>query len=158
MEIYALLSSLSGIPIKQYIAVTGSVNQNGEIQAIGGVNHKIEGFFDCCKKAGMNKKQGVIIPKSNVKDLMLRKDIVNAVKKGQFHIYPVATIDQGIEILTDKKAGERKQDGTYTKGTINEMVDRKLRELAEGLKNFGNDKDKSETGKGSKKKSRGGKK
>jgi lon-related putative ATP-dependent protease len=154
-EVYALLSSLSGVPIKQYIAVTGSVNQNGEIQAIGGVNQKIEGFFDCCKKAGLNKKQGAIIPKSNIKDLMLRKDIVEAAKKGQFHIYPVSTIDEGIEILTDKKAGERKPDGTYVKGTINELVDRKLTELAEGLKNFGNDKDRTETSKGSKKKAHG---
>ena len=157
-EVYALLSSLSGVPIKQYIAVTGSVNQNGQIQAIGGVNQKIEGFFDCCKKVGFNKNQGVMIPESNIKDLMLRKDILEAVKKRQFHIYPVRTIDEGIEILTDKKAGDRKQDGTYPKGTINELVDSKLRELAEGLKNFGNDKDKKTKGKSTKKKSGKGKK
>jgi ATP-dependent Lon protease len=136
-EIYALLSSLSGIPIKQYIAVTGSVNQKGEIQAIGGVNHKIEGFYDCCRKKGITKNQGVMIPETNVKDLMLRKDVVDAVKNGKFHIYPVKTIDEGIEILTGKKAGEKKADGTYPKGTINYLVDTKLRDLAEGLKRFG---------------------
>ncbi len=136
-EIYALLSSLSEVPVKQYIAVTGSVNQKGEIQAIGGVNQKIEGFYDCCRKKKITKKQGVIIPESNVKDLMLRKDVVEAVKKGQFHIYPVKTIDEGIEILSGKKAGGKKAAGTYPKGTINYLVDKKLRELAEGLKRFG---------------------
>ena len=151
-EVYALLSSLSGVPIKQGIAVTGSVNQKGEVQAIGGVNQKIEGFFDCCRKKGANKNQGVMIPESNVKDLMVRKDVVEAVKKGQFHIYPVKTIDDGIEILTGKNAGERKADGTYTKGTINFLVDQKLKELAEGLKNFGDKEEKEE------KKARGGKK
>ena len=136
-EIYALLSSLSKAPIRQYIAVTGSVNQKGEIQAIGGVNQKIEGFYDCCRVKKLTKKQGVMIPESNVKDLMLRKDVVRAVKKGQFHVYPVKTIDEGIEILTGKKAGERKADGSFPKGTINYLVDQKLRELAEGLKKFG---------------------
>ena len=125
------------MPLKQYIAVTGSVNQKGEVQAIGGVNEKIEGFFDCCRHLGSNGKQGVMIPESNVKDLMLRKDVVEAVAEGQFHIYAVKTIDEGIEILTGKKAGERKANGTYPKGTINHLVDEKLRELAEGLKNFG---------------------
>ncbi|MBW1732039.1 MAG: AAA family ATPase [Deltaproteobacteria bacterium] len=141
-EVYALLSSLSGVPIKQSIAVTGSVNQKGEIQAIGGVNEKIEGFYDCCKRLGLTGGQGVIIPEANVKDLMLRKDVVEAVKKGKFHIYPVKTIDQGIEILTDKKAGEKKEDGTYPKGTVNALVDQKLRELAEGLKRFGEKEEK----------------
>ncbi|MCG2779219.1 MAG: AAA family ATPase, partial [Desulfobacterales bacterium] len=143
-EVYALLSSLSGAPIKQGIAVTGSVNQKGEVQAIGGVNQKIEGFYDCCLKMGANKSQGVIIPESNVKDLMLRKDAVEAVKKGQFHVYPVKTIDDGIEILTGKKAGERKADGTYPKGTINYLVNKKLRDLAEGLKSFGDKEEKEE--------------
>jgi predicted ATP-dependent protease len=136
-ELYALLSSLSGVPIKQYIAVTGSVNQKGEVQAIGGVNQKIEGFYDCCRTKGLTGKQGVMIPESNVKDLMLRKDVLKDVGTGKFHIYPVRTIDQGIEILTGKKAGERKADGTYPKGTLNHQVDTKFRELAEGLKNFG---------------------
>ena len=140
-EIYALLSSLSDVPIKQYIAVTGSVNQNGQVQAIGGVNEKIEGFFDCCLKKGADKNQGVMIPESNVKDLMLRQDVVDAVKDGKFHIYPVSTIDEGIEILTGKKAGKRKADGTYTKGSINQLVDDKLKALAEGLKNFAGDKE-----------------
>ncbi len=143
-EIYGLLSSLSQIPIRQYIAVTGSVNQKGEVQAIGGVNQKIEGFFDCCRKKGLTKKQGVMIPESNVKDLMLRKDVVEAVKKGEFHVYPVKTIDQGIESLTGTDAGERKADGTYPKGTVNFLVDQKLRELAEGLKSFGDKEDKEE--------------
>ncbi len=157
-EIYALLSSLSGVPIRQYIAVTGSVNQKGEIQAIGGVNQKIEGFYDCCRNKGLTGKQGVMIPEANVKDLMLRKDVVEAVKKGKFHIYPVKTIDEGIEILTGKKAGKRKADGTYPKGTINDLVDRKLRELAEGLKSFGKNEEnegsrkrKARKGKGKKK-------
>jgi ATP-dependent Lon protease len=153
-EIYALLSSLSGVPIKQSIAVTGSVNQKGEIQAIGGVNQKIEGFYDCCRKKGITKKQGAMIPESNVKDLMLRKDVVDAVKKGAFHIYSARTIDQGIEILTGKKAGERKADGTYTKGSINDLVDRKLKDLAEGLKNFGKNEENGEDKKSGGKKAR----
>lgn len=147
-EMYALLSSLSGVPIKQYIAVTGSVNQKGEIQAIGGVNQKIEGFYDCCRSIGLNGNQGVMIPESNVKDLMLRKDVVDAVKKGTFHVYAVKTIDQGIEILTGKKAGELKPDGTYPEGTINDLVNRKLKELAEGLKRFGEEEQKEEDKKG----------
>ena len=138
-EAYALLSSLSEVPLKQNVAVTGSINQKGEIQAIGGVNEKIEGFFDCCRLMGPRDDQGVMIPHSNVKDLMLKHEVVEAVEKGKFHIYPVKTIDQGIEILTGKKAGNRKADGTYTKGSINYLVDQKLKSLAEGLKNFGND-------------------
>lgn len=149
-EIYALLSSLAQVPIKQYIAVTGSVNQNGEIQAIGGVNEKIEGFFDCCKRMGPANNQGVMIPESNVKDLMLRKDVVEAVKKDRFHVYPVKTIDEGIEILTGKKAGAKNVRGAYPKGSINYLVDQKLKELAEGLKNFGNNDKDEKKGKGSK--------
>jgi ATP-dependent Lon protease len=135
-EIYALLSSLSGVPIKQNIAVTGSVNQKGEVQAIGGVNQKIEGFFDCCRHKGLNGDQGVMIPQSNIKDLMLRKDIVAAVKEGRFFIYAVRNIDEGIEILTGRKAGELQADGSYPEGTINFLVDQKLKELAEGIKEF----------------------
>jgi predicted ATP-dependent protease len=152
-EIYALLSSISGVPLRQDIAVTGSVNQKGEVQAIGGVNHKIEGFFDCCRKEGLTGKQGVMIPESNVKDLMLRKDVVEVVKKKKFHVYAVKTIDEGIEILTGKKAGEMKPDGTYPKGTINGLVNEKLKELAEGLKKFGEEEKKE----GNKKKGRKGK-
>jgi lon-related putative ATP-dependent protease len=136
-EIYALLSSLSGVPIRQNIAVTGSVNQKGEVQAIGGVNQKIEGFFDCCRYLGLNGKQGVIIPTRNVKDLMLRKDVVAAVKENKFRIYAVKTIDEGIEILTGKPAGEKRPDGTYPEDTINFLVDRRLGDLAEGIKKFG---------------------
>ena len=143
-EIYALLSSLSGVPIKQYIAVTGSVNQKGEAQAIGGVNEKIEGFYDCCRSIGLTGNQGVMIPESNVKDLMLRKDVVEEVKKGKFHIYSVKTIDEGIEILTGKKAGEKQSDGTFPKETINYLVNEKLKELAEGLKKFGEEEEKEE--------------
>lgn len=149
-EIYALLSSLSEVPIKQYLGVTGSVNQNGQVQAIGGVNEKIEGFFDCCRKKSAINSQGVMIPESNVKDLMLRQDVVDAVGEGRFHIYPVKTIDQGIEILTGKKAGKRKADGSYPKGSINKLVDDRLEKLAEGLKNFAGDK---EEGKNEKSKS-----
>ncbi|MBW2517447.1 MAG: AAA family ATPase [Deltaproteobacteria bacterium] len=135
-EIYALLSSLSGVPIKQNIAVTGSVNQKGEIQAIGGVNQKIEGFFDCCNQTQLNGNQGVMIPESNVKDLMLRKDVVKSVADGRFHIYAVKTIDEGIEILTDKEAGSQQPDGSYPEGTINFLVDKRLKELAEEIKKF----------------------
>jgi len=143
-EIYALLSSLSGVPIKQNIAVTGSVNQKGEVQAIGGVNQKIEGFFDCCRHMGLNGNQGVMIPTSNVKDLMLRKDVVAAVKEKKFRIYAVKTIDEGIEILTGKPAGEKQSDGTYPDGTINFLVDQKLKDLAEKIKKFGEGADKEE--------------
>ncbi len=136
-EIYALLSSLSGVPIRQYIAVTGSVNQKGEVQAIGGVNDKIEGFFDCCRQKGLTGTQGVMIPESNVKDLMLRKDVVEAVRKGKFHIYPVKTMDEGIEILTGKQGGAPGSDGAYPEGTINALVNEKLQTLAAGLKEFG---------------------
>ncbi len=156
-EIYALLSSLSGVPLRQDIAVTGSVNQKGEVQAIGGVNHKIEGFYDCCRKNGLTGKQGVMIPESNVKDLMLRKDVVEAVKKKKFHVYAVKTIDEGIEILTGKRAGEIKPDGTYPKGTINALVNEKLKELAEGLKKFG-EEEKKEGKKGSGRKRKSSKK
>lgn len=136
-EIYALLSSLSGVPIRQGIAVTGSVNQNGQVQAIGGVNHKIEGFFDCCRQAGLTGDQGVMIPESNVKDLMLRKDVVAAIEAGRFNVYAVRDIDQGIEILTGMPAGEKGDSGGYPENTVNGLVDRKLRRLAEGLKRFG---------------------
>ena len=135
-EIYALLSSLSGVPLKQNIAVTGSVNQKGEVQAIGGVNQKIEGFFDCCRHKGFSGDQGVMIPQSNVKDLMLRKDVVTAVKEGRFTIYRVKNIDEGIEILSGRPAGELQADGGYPEKTINFLVDQKLKELAEGIKDF----------------------
>ncbi|MBN2141527.1 MAG: AAA family ATPase [Desulfovibrionaceae bacterium] len=136
-ELYALLSSLSGKPLRQYIAVTGSVNQKGEVQPIGGVNEKIEGFYLCCKHAGLTGDQGVMIPEPNVKDLMLRKDVVRAVAEGRFHVWAVRDIDQGIEILTGVRAGKRKKDGSYPKGSVNQLVDHRLRQLAEGLRDFG---------------------
>ncbi len=135
-EIYALLSSISELPLRQGIAVTGSVNQKGEVQPIGGVNEKIEGFFDVCKTKGLTGKQGVMIPHLNVDDLMLRKDVVEAVKEGKFRIYSVKTIDQGIEILTGVEAGEKLGDGRFKEGTVNGLVDEKLRELAIKIKEF----------------------
>ncbi len=135
-EVYAILSSLSDLPLRQEIAVTGSVNQNGEIQPIGGVNQKIEGFFDICRSRGLTGKQGVMIPNQNVGDLMLRKDVVEAVAAGQFHIYPVRSIDQGIEILTGVPAGEKGKEGTYPPGTVNDLVDQKLLDLAKKMKAF----------------------
>lgn len=136
-ELYALLSSLSGLPIKQSIAVTGSVNQKGEVQAIGGVNEKIEGFFEVCKVKGLTGKQGVIMPESNVKNLMLKEEVVEAVKEEKFHIWPVETIDEGIEILTGVKAGQRGENGTFEAATVNYLVDKRLRELAETMREFG---------------------
>ena len=135
-ELYALLSALSGLPIKQNIAVTGSVNQKGDVQAIGGVNEKIEGFFEVCKVKGLTGQQGVMIPESNVQNLMLKEEIVDAVKAGKFHIYPVKTIDEGIQMLTRVKAGIRQPDGTFEKETVNYMVDKRLKEIAEKLKSF----------------------
>jgi len=135
-ELYAILSALSEMPIKQSIAVTGSVNQKGEVQAIGGVNEKIEGFFEVCKAKGLTNQQAVIIPESNVQNLMLKEEVVDAVKAGKFHIYPVKTIDQGVEILTGVKSGVRRPDGTFEQGTINHGVDKRLRDMAEKLKEF----------------------
>jgi lon-related putative ATP-dependent protease len=135
-EIYALLSSLSGLPLRQDIAVTGSVNQKGEIQPIGGVNQKIEGFFDVCKARGLTGNQGVMMPHLNVGDLMLRKDVVKAVEEGKFHVFPVRTIDQGIEILTGLEAGESLEDGKFKEGSVNDLVDKKLRELGTKIKEF----------------------
>lgn len=136
-EVYAILSSLSGLPIRQDVAVTGSVNQKGEIQPIGGVNEKIEGFYEVCKAKELTATQGVMIPHQNVEDLMLRSEVVEAAKKGKFHIYAVESIDQGIEILTGVKAGRRKKDGTFGEGTVNYLVDQKLKELAKKSKEMG---------------------
>jgi lon-related putative ATP-dependent protease len=129
-ELYALLSALSGVPISQALAVTGSVNQLGEVQAIGGVNEKIEGFFDLCKARGLTGKQGVLIPQSNVQHLMLREDVVQAVRAGKFRIHGVSTIDQGIEILTAVAAGEADARGAFPAGTINALVEERLQEFA----------------------------
>jgi ATP-dependent Lon protease len=135
-ELYSILSSLSEIPIKQNMAVTGSVNQKGEIQPIGGVNQKIEGFFKICQAKGLNGDQGVLVPDKNLRNLMLREEVVDAVRQGQFHIYSARTIDQGIEILTGVSAGDRRKDGTYPKNTVNYLVDKRLKEMAKQLKNF----------------------
>lgn len=128
-EAYAILSSLSGLPLRQDIAVTGSINQKGEIQPIGGVNEKIEGFFAVCKARGLTGTQGVIIPHQNVQNLMLKEEVVRAVAEGKFHIYPVKSVDEGMEILTGVKAGERLPDGSYEPETINALVDEAIRRL-----------------------------
>ncbi len=135
-ELYAILSALSEIPIKQSIAVTGSVNQKGEVQAIGGVNEKIEGFFEVCKAKGLTGIQGVLIPESNVQNLMLKEEVVEAVRAGKFHIYPVKNVDQGIEVLTGVKAGTRRPDETFEEGTVNYEVDKNLKAMAEKLREF----------------------
>lgn len=129
-ELYALLSAIADVPIIQSLAVTGSVNQRGQVQAIGGVNEKIEGFFDICRARGLDGKQGVLIPKSNVKNLMLRREVVQAVEADKFHIYPVEDIDQGIELLTSLSAGEPDEKGNYPEGTFNAKVQAELDRLA----------------------------
>lgn len=133
-ELYALLSALSGVAIKQGIAVTGSVNQRGMVQAIGGVNYKIEGFFAVCRAQGLNGQQGVMIPKSNERHLMLHEDVIEAVNAGQFHIWSVETIEQGIEILTGISAGQRGKNGKYPKGSIYQKVDSRLQAMADRMK------------------------
>ena len=135
-ELYALISSVSGYPIKQGIAVTGSVNQRGEIQPIGGVTQKVEGFYNVCKARGLNGENGVLIPKSNVKNLMLKQELVRAVQENKFHIYPVETIDQGIEILTGVEAGSQDKDGKYPEGTVNRAVNDRLAEFAKCWKSY----------------------
>jgi lon-related putative ATP-dependent protease len=140
-EVYAILSSLSGLPLRQDVAVTGSLNQKGEIQPIGGVNEKIEGFFEVCRAKGLSGTQGVIIPHQNVQNLMLRTDVVDAVREGEFHIYSVKTIDEGIEILTGVEAGRMRDDGSFEEGTVHFLVDRELQRLAKGLKAFSGNED-----------------
>jgi len=132
-ELYAILSALSELPIKQNLAVTGSVNQKGEVQAIGGVNEKIEGFYKTCKAKGLKGDEGVMIPRSNVQHLMLNEELVEAVRQGRFHIYPVSTIDEGMEILTGVNAGQLKNDGTYDPGTVNYRVNKRLAEMAQRM-------------------------
>ncbi len=131
-ELYALLSSISGVPLKQNIAITGSMDQNGDVQPVGGINEKIEGFFDLCKIRGL-EGHGVIIPRRNVKHLMLRQEVVDAVKNGKFSIYPIGKMEEGLEILTGMPAGELKEDGTYPEGTVNYLVMKRLEEIAEAL-------------------------
>jgi lon-related putative ATP-dependent protease len=133
-ELYSLISSLADVPIKQSIAVTGSVNQKGEIQPIGGINQKIEGFFEVCRAKGLTGDQGILMPAKNLKHLMLRDEVVDAVQNGQFHIWAVNTVDEGLEVLTGLEAGQKKEDGSYPEGTINYKVDKNLREMANRLK------------------------
>lgn len=135
-ELYALLSCLADLPINQGIAVTGSVNQKGEVQAIGGVNDKIEGFFDVCRSQGLTKSQGVMIPKSNVQHLMLRADIIEAVRAGDFHIYAVQTIDEGIALLTGTEAGAKLQGGSFPADSVNYRVSERLRSISYSMKDF----------------------
>ncbi len=141
-ELYVLLSAIAGVPIYQGIAVTGSVSQKGEIQPIGGANHKIKSFYDICKYKGLNGKQGVMIPSKNVRNLMLDQEVVDAVREGRFHIWPVSTIEEGIEILTGMEAGKLQEDGTYPEGTLFRKVDDRLRQILEIVKEYGKDSDK----------------
>ena len=135
-ELYALLSSLSGVPIRQGVAVTGSVNQHGEVQAIGGVNEKVEGFYAVCKSMGLTGEQGVIIPRANVKNLMLKAEVRGAVERGDFHVWAIEHVDQGIELLTGVPAGEREQDGTWSAASINALVEQRLQEMADSTRKF----------------------
>src|SRR6516225_4881111 len=135
-EIYALVSALSGLPLRQDIAVTGSINQQGDIQAIGGVNEKIEGYFDVCRIKDLTGTQGVMIPEANVEDLMLREDVLDAVASGKFHVWPVGKIEQGVEILTNVSAGSRNGAGKFDAGTVFALVDERLRQMAKTLKEF----------------------
>jgi predicted ATP-dependent protease len=141
-ELYALLSRLAGLPVRQDLAVTGSVNQWGDVQAIGGVNEKIEGFFDVCTVQGLTGKQGVLIPTANERNLLLRADVIEAVAQGKFHIYPIRTVDEGIELLTGIRAGTVAEEGT-----VNWLVRKRLHELATGLREFAPSEERSESGK-----------
>lgn len=133
-ELYAILSSLSELPINQGIAVTGSVNQKGEIQPVGAINEKIEGYFEVCKQSGLTQDQGVIIPVGNLENLMLKDEVVTAVKEGQFHIWAVATIDDGLEILTGKPAGKLLKSGAYTKNSVHDLVDQRIEVLNKNIR------------------------
>jgi predicted ATP-dependent protease len=129
-ELYALLSALSRLPLRQDVGVTGSVNQKGEIQAIGGVNEKVEGFYDACRASGLTGRQGVLIPEANVPDLMLRKDVVEAVAEGRFRIYTAATVEEGIELLTGVEAGSPDEEGDYQDDTVYGLVQKRLAKMA----------------------------
>ena len=135
-ELYALLSALAQVPIRQSLAVTGALSQLGEVQAIGGVNEKIEGFFDLCDARGLTGEQGVLIPESNVKNLMLRPSVVDAVRQGKFHIYPIQNVHQGIECLTGLRAGQRGANGRFPKNTLNGLVEQRLIDFAEKSRSF----------------------
>ncbi|RME21093.1 MAG: Lon protease family protein [Deltaproteobacteria bacterium] len=135
-EIYALLSALSGVPLRQSVAVTGSVNQHGELQPIGGINHKIEGFFDLCRSRGLDGSHGVVIPRANLPHLMLRQEVVDSVRKGKFHIWAASSVDEGMEILTGFRAGTPGRSGLFPRGTINRLVQDRLRSMAEALRDY----------------------
>ena len=137
-ELYALLSAVSEVPVAQGIAVTGSVDQNGNVQAIGGATQKIEGFFEVCKAKGITGSQGVVVPRDNLKNLALNDEVTSAVEAGRFHVYGVSTIDEGIEVLTGLPAGQRQEDGTYPEGTVHHNVERRLAEMAKSARNFSN--------------------
>jgi lon-related putative ATP-dependent protease len=141
-ELYVLLSSLADVPLKQSVAVTGSMDQNGDVQPIGGVNEKIEGFFDLCKARGLEGTHGVVIPRKNVKHLMIKKEVVEAVKEGKFVIHPIDRVEEGIEIFTGMPAGELRADGTYPEGTLNFLIARRLEELSAAIKEKKEEKDK----------------
>jgi len=140
-ELYALLSAIADVPLRQSLAVTGSVNQVGEVQPIGGVNEKIEGFFDVCRRAGLTGEQGVLIPAANVKHLMLREDVREAVREDDFHVYPVEHVDQGMELLTGMEMGERDEEGRFPEGTVNARVEARLEALAETRLEYGRDEE-----------------
>jgi predicted ATP-dependent protease len=146
-ELYALISALADVPINQSFAVTGSVNQYGEVQAIGGVNEKIEGFFDVCKDRDLTGKQGVLIPMANVKNLMLSKEVVTAVSESRFHIYPIKNIDQGIEVLTGVPAGVLDKEGKYPEGTINQRVIAQIEKMAETQRAYSQSQEEEEENK-----------
>lgn len=133
-ELYVILSSLAGIPLRQDLAITGSMDQSGDVQPIGGVNEKIEGFFDICRIRGLSGSQGVVIPRKNVKNLMLKKEVVDMVKEGKFTIYPIERVEEGIEIFTGMQMGTVREDGTYPEGTIHYLVAKRLEEIAKSLK------------------------
>lgn len=137
-ELYALLSALSGVPLNQGIAVTGAVNQHGEVQAVGGVTRKVEGFYDVCRERGLTGRQGVMVPAANVKNLMLKEEVVDAVQAGRFHVWAVSHIDEGIGLLMERAAGERAADGTFPEGTVHRLVQDRLRQYAERAREFGN--------------------
>ena len=136
-ELYALLSSLSGLPIRQDVAVTGSVDQNGRVQAVGGVTYKVEGFFDLCAERGLSGTQGVMLPSSNVRHLTLREEVVEAIAAGKFHIWAVDTVDDGIELLTGVKAGRRNRKGKFPPDTVHGQVEARLRQIGETLDKSG---------------------
>jgi predicted ATP-dependent protease len=138
-ELYSLLSALAELPLRQDLAVTGSVDQQGDVQAIGGVNEKIEGFFDVCAARGLTGTQGVMIPQANVQHLMLRADVVEACAAGRFAVYQIGTIDQGIALLTGHAAGERGADGRYPDASVNRLVEDRLALFAKARKAFGRD-------------------